>query len=242
MIEDDEDFALGLSLMLRSHRFDSVVASTLKEALAVLSEKSFDAIVSDLSLPDASGIDVVSAVHQQQPHYPILVLTGQNDAQLAVQALRLGARDYLTKPIRKQELLQALEMACAQTEAQRSSLFAQRKSLKKLAIGESRAWKEALSMIQAAASAPKTTVLLTGEPGVGKEVAAYLIHQWSARAEQVMIAVNVAGLPGPLLESELFGHEAGAFTGAQGLKKGLFEQAEKGTLFLDEIGELPLEL
>lgn len=97
-------------------------------------------------------------------------------------------------------------------------------------------------MIQAAASAPKTTILLTGEPGVGKEVAARLIHQWSQRADQIMLAVNVAGLPGTLLESELFGHEVGAFTGASTLKRGLFEQAEKGTLFLDEIGELPLEL
>jgi|GEM_PF-187746 len=251
IVEDDQDFALGLSLMLKQHTFCAEAASTLGEALRRLETQRFDVILLDLSLPDASGIRVISSIREQQPDSGILVLTGHNDAQLAVQALRLGAKDYLTKPIRKHELLQAVETAYASVQIHQSSLRTapsrtqsppSARTQQSLAIGDSHSWLEAIEMIQAAASAPKTTILLTGEPGVGKEVAARLIHQWSQRAEQVMLAVNVAGLPGTLLESELFGHEVGAFTGASTLKRGLFEQAEKGTLFLDEIGELPLEL
>ncbi|TNE50940.1 MAG: sigma-54-dependent Fis family transcriptional regulator [Deltaproteobacteria bacterium] len=243
LVEDNEDFAYGLSLSLRRQGYSYRIAASLSEAQEILSESLFDVILLDLTLPDASGTTVVSTVRQMQPEAALLVLTGRNDAELAVQTLRLGAQDYLTKPISHKELLKSIGTYCKQIQSRRSLQPSSNDNhSSNYMVGKSPAWQHTLSMLRAAAAAPKTTVLLTGEPGVGKEVGAQLIHQHSDRTDKPLVSVNMACLPDSLLEAELFGYEAGAFTGAQSTKRGLFEQAQGGTLFLDEIGEMPLEL
>ena len=241
LVEDNEDFAFGITTILRKAGMLSTVAPTLSQARTILAKQIFDVILLDLTLPDASGVGLISELKTLQAQPAIIVLTGRNDAEQAVKALRLGAFDYLTKPIRKVDLLKAIQTASGCFGSQ-EKLASDGTSSALYVIGDSPAWKRALDMIHAVAEYSQVTVLFTGEPGVGKEVGVQLLHKSSQRAEKPLLAVNVACLPANLLESELFGHEAGAFTGAKTTKKGLFEQADGGTLFFDEIGELPLEL
>ncbi len=216
LVEDEEDFAHAIRIMLNRVGYSLEWASTMAQASTMLDERIWDLVLLDLTLPDAQGSETITRVQQHQPECPVVVLTGHNDAEFAVQSLRRGAANYLTK----------LNMGNGPMRV----------------LGESVAWRESLEMMHAAAAAPRTTVLLTGEPGVGKEVGARLIHESSEERERPFVAVNVACLPDTLVESELFGHEPGAFTGARGAKRGLFEMADGGTLFLDEIGELPMPL
>ena len=241
LVEDNEDFAFGLSLILRKHGFFSSLSSTLQDAKEQLSREAFDIILLDLTLPDASGVEVVSAVRELQRDAALLVLTGHDNAELAVHTLRLGAQDYLTKPISEKDLLKSIELNYKQVHS-RNHARAYIEHASTYVIGDAPAWQNTLSMLKAAAASPKTTVLLTGEPGVGKEVAAQLLHKQSHRSRKPMLAINMACLPSSLLEAELFGYEEGAFTGARGTKKGVFEQANGGTLFLDEICDVPLDL
>lgn len=242
LVEDEEDFALAIRLMLSRVGYTLEWAPTLEHAARMLDEQIWDLVLLDLTLPDAQGSETIRKVQQHQPECPIVVLTGHNDAEFAVQALRMGAANYLTKPVRRRDLLSALEDSLEQSRISARVGQLNMGNGPMRVLGESVAWRESLEMMHAAAAAPRTTVLLTGEPGVGKEVGARLIHESSQERDRPFVAVNVACLPDTLVESELFGHEPGAFTGARGAKRGLFEMADGGTLFLDEIGELPMPL
>ena len=240
LVEDEEDFAFGLRLMLRKVGFEFAWVASLAEARDEIEASAWDLILLDLSLPDGEGVETLKAIQSFQPGCPIVVLTGLNDAELAVQALRIGATNYLTKPIRREDLLHAIDDTLSQSKIHRKLEQLQSDPRERLQVlGNSPAWRAALEMVQAAAESPRTTVLLTGEPGVGKEVCARLIHESTYEDQRPFMAINVACLSETLVESELFGHEAGAFTGARTAKRGVLEMAQGGTLFLDEIGELP---
>jgi DNA-binding NtrC family response regulator len=241
LVEDNADFSLAMQMLLSSAGFDVQIEETLAGACRSLAS-GFDLVLLDLSLPDGGGSEGVVLLKGVDPTCPIIALTGQDSARLAVRVLRDGAVDYLTKPVGRQDLLNAIQSALERAQLANSVRELRQHHEYTLPIGESPKWKSALEMIYAASKSPKTTVLFTGESGVGKEIAALLLHKASSRNKGPYVAVNAACFPASMLESELFGHEAGSFTGATRQKKGLFELANGGTLFLDEIGELPYDL
>ncbi|MFO0762339.1 MAG: sigma-54 dependent transcriptional regulator [Byssovorax sp.] len=239
VVDDNEHFAFGVAAILRSAAFDCTHAASGEEALAATRSGPWDVVLLDLGLPDRSGLDVLARFVEVNAASAVIVLTGRDDAASAVRALRLGAAHYLTKPARKDELLAAVAEARARCGVQGLAAIA---ADEHGVIGRSGAWQSAVRALRAAARAPRTSVLVTGESGTGKEMAAQLIHAASDRRGGPFVSMNASCLSPSLLESELFGHEAGAFTGARGPKRGLFELASGGTLFLDEVGELPLDL
>ena len=251
LVEDDADFAFSLERAL-SARFHFVRAvATAAEAYRCARAESYDLIILDLGLPDATGVDALTELLRDDPQAAVIVLTGRDDAATAVAALRAGAAHYLTKPVSLDELHVAVEHTAERVQLKRRIEASARPLAGEsgsddgddgAGIGQSPAWVTAVRAIRAAAAAPRTPVLVTGESGTGKERCARLVHAWSERARGPFVTVNVASLAPTLLESELFGHEAGAFTGARATKRGVFELATEGTLFLDELGELPLDL
>lgn len=242
VVEDDPDFSFALSRVLRTNGYDVRVASDAQDGLKAARSASFDVVLLDLGLPDVSGHDVLSSLVEADAHVPVVVLSGHDDAASAVRAMKSGAWDYLTKPTSSDELLLVLAR-CRERAALRQRIeVANRNAEATSAVGSSPAWLDALAAIRAAAAAPRTAVLVTGESGTGKEVCAKLVHSWSERASEPFITVNAGAFAPSVLESELFGHEAGAFTGARAARRGVFELARGGTLFLDELGELPLDL
>ena len=242
LIEDDEDFADSLAFLLSTMGFSVHTAETLHAGRQSLAARRFDLLLLDLSLPDGEGTGSISSLLALQPHCPLLVLTGQDNATTAVQALRAGASDYLTKPTNRQHLESAIKAALEKSRLSQRPDDLRPGGAPPLPVGDSWVWQQTLEVLYAAARAPKTTILLTGESGVGKEVAASLLHKASTRKQEPFVSINAACFAPALLESEFFGHEAGAFTGATRQKKGLLELACGGTLFLDEIGELQPDL
>ncbi|TAK28784.1 MAG: sigma-54-dependent Fis family transcriptional regulator [Myxococcaceae bacterium] len=241
LIEDDLDVAEAVTpILAEGGRRQIEHAPTARVAREALALRAFDAVVLDLSLPDADGFGLLEEIAAEFPGVGILCFTGRDDASAAVRALRAGATDYITKPAPAVMLRQAVDGAVTRARLRQPRLAAG--GVQTLPIGSSPPWRQTMDLIAAAARSPKTTVLITGEPGVGKEEAAALVHRLSARRDGPFVAVNAACLSPSMIESELFGHEVGAFTGAHRQHRGFFEQASGGTLLLDEIGELPLEL
>lgn len=237
LIDDDENYTFALTSLLKRGGHEVGAAHTAVAAVNEVKTGSYDVAFLDLRLPDADGLTLIVQLAAADPLLPIICLTGVEDTTAVVQAMRKGAVDYLTKPVDKQTLFHAVDKAVEFARARRSGVGSVG-----MPIGEAPAWKRAQELILAAANAPRTTVLITGEPGVGKEVAASMVHRLSKRGSGPLVTANAACFTPSLMESELFGHEAGAFTGATKRNRGLFEQAEGGVLFLDEIGELPLDL
>jgi len=237
LLEDEASFRDILEIGLAPEGFDPTPAASLAEAKRFLSERSFDAIVSDLRLKDGTGIDLLAWMKERGLETPVVIMTAFATTETTVQALNLGAVDFLTKTKSDiQELTKVLK-----------SLFvvSQPSSYEVSEIGDLIGVGPTIRKIQALVgkvARADTTVLLTGESGTGKEVVARLIHRYSDRAKGPFVAINCGALPENLLESELFGYEKGAFTGAVGMKRGLFEEAQGGIIFLDEIGEMPLAL
>ncbi|MBL9039650.1 MAG: sigma-54-dependent Fis family transcriptional regulator [Archangium sp.] len=240
LIDDDPTFTFALSLLLQRGGHEALIANRAEEALLSVKASCFDVALLDMRLPDGDGLRLLEQLAAVDPMLPVICLTGLEDTSTVVQAMRSGAVDYLTKPVDRQTLFNAVTSAADFSSARRAG--ADRSQDLAVPVGESPAWKRSVELISAAAGAPKTTVLLTGEPGVGKEVAANLLHRMSKRRNAPLVSANAACFSPSLMESELFGHEAGAFTGAHKRRRGLFEQAEGGFLFLDEIGELALDL
>jgi DNA-binding NtrC family response regulator len=240
LIDDDENYTYALSHLLRAAGHVVDVSHSAQQAVSAVQGACFDVAFLDMRLPDADGLDVLDQLGAVDPLLPVICLTGREDTTTVVQAMRKGAVDYLTKPVERPTLFAAVDSAAGYSKARRAG--AENTRAVGMPIGQSAAWRRAVELVTAAAAAPKTTVLITGEPGVGKEVAAALLHRLSKRSGAPMVSANAACFSPALMESELFGHEAGSFTGAQKKRRGLFEQAEGGFLFLDEIGELPLDL
>ena len=239
LVEDDPDFALGLSRLLERAGYQVQVETGVARALAAAAGGAFAAVLTDLQLPDGDGFDLLAGL---APGTRVICLTGRDDASSALRAIRAGAVDYLTKPVTREALIAAVQAALGSGPSPAAAPVQQVTLEEDTHVGSSPAWRRVLELVAAVAKSPRTTVLITGEPGCGKEIAAGLVHRLSRRAEGPFVTANAACLSPQLIESELFGHEVGAFTGAQKRRRGLFEMAAGGTLFLDEIGELPLDL
>jgi len=238
LVEDEPGFRDVLQIGLEPAGFDTEPAGGLAEAVQILSGQSFDAIVSDLRLKDGSGIDLLTWMKEQGVETPVVIMTAFATTETTVHALNLGAVDFLTKTKNDiQELTKVLKSLFA--VSQPTSTYEVSNIGDLIGVGETIRKIQALVGKVARAD---TTVLITGESGTGKEVVARLIHRYSERSKGPFVGVNCGALPENLLESELFGYERGAFTGATGAKRGLFEEAQGGILFLDEIGEMPLPL
>jgi len=242
VVEDEPSVRRMLGAMLGETGLDTAFAGDAEEALAILAERSIDVVLSDVVMPGRSGFELVTEVHSLYPRTPILLMTGFGSIDSAVGAMRAGAFDYLTKPLRKAPLLEALERAFEQRErAERRPERAGSSSGEPGLIGSSPALREIAAFVDKIADAA-SNVLITGESGTGKELVARTIHARGARWDAAFVPINCTAIPEGLLESELFGHVRGAFTGAVASRRGLFEEANGGSLFLDEIGDMGLGL
>ncbi|MEW6616473.1 MAG: sigma-54 dependent transcriptional regulator [Thermodesulfobacteriota bacterium] len=243
VVDDEESHRMMLGAHLKGEGFELVEASDGKEAVDRVSERFFDLVLMDVRMPKMDGIDALKQIRQINPTIPVLIMTAYGSINSAVQALKSGAEDYLTKPLDMDELIIKVNKVLRYRQLEEENLLnRERLGIRfdfSSIIGNSPKMKElfeTLSMV----SPTNATVLLLGESGTGKEIVANAIHQNSPKKENPYIKVNCAALPETLLESELFGHEKGAFTGAIYKKKGRFELADGGTIFLDEIGEMSI--
>jgi two-component system response regulator AtoC len=245
VVDDDPGTRKVARANLGLEGFEVLVASSGAEALARLAESDPLAVVTDLKMPDLDGIALMERAHAERPALPFVLVTAHATVETAVQALQRGAQHYLVKPIRWDELALVLRQAVAHERARRD-LERLRGELDRAAgfeelVGGSPAMQEVFRVVQQVADAD-ATVLLRGETGTGKELVARALHRRSARSERAFVAVNCTAVPRELMESEFFGHEKGAFTGAASRRQGRFQQADGGTLFLDEVGDLDLAI
>jgi two-component system, NtrC family, response regulator PilR len=244
--DDEPSLREMLGILLRRAGYEITLASGRREALERIAESdTFDAVITDLLMPDGSGMDVLRAARERDESTQVLMITAHATTEQAVEAMRLGAYDYVQKPFNNDELLAALEKAL-----EKRALVSENRVLRAEVqrgtglhglVGKSESIQRLRALVEKVAATP-SSVLVTGESGTGKEVVARALHHSSPRADGPFVVVNCGALPEALMESELFGHERGAFTGAIAAKPGLFRAANGGTLFLDEIGELPLPL
>lgn len=244
LVVDDDDAHRGmLRTMLRAWGYEVEDASDGDEAIEKVREKPFDVILMDVRMARVDGLSALKMILSYNPALPVILMTGFSSVETAVEALRLGAYDYLLKPLDfdllKETLFQAIKRSAIGVENRelRRQLTEEQES--PTILGRSPVMRDTLSFIETVAPT-EATVLITGESGTGKELIARALHAASARADKPLVVVNCAALAENLLESELFGHEKGSFTGADKRREGRFTQADGGTLFLDEIGEMPL--
>nr|WP_315086682.1 sigma-54 dependent transcriptional regulator [uncultured Chryseobacterium sp.] len=243
IIDDEIKLLKLLGMILSQENFNVKEASTARSAMTMLEQYEFDVVLSDVRLPDAFGVDLVKSIKTKYPHLEIILMTAFGNITDAVQAMKNGAYDYLVKGDDNDKIIPLVYKSLEKAKDNKSKIIQKSSSSKgfETIIGNSP------SIIQAKKLAEKValtdaTVLLTGETGTGKEVFANAIHESSDRKKNNFVAINCSAFSKEILESELFGHKAGAFTGAVKDKKGLVEEANGGTLFLDEIGEMPIEL
>ena len=241
LIVDDEARFRDLYMQtLHAAGFETLEAGDAASAQALLDSESVDMVVSDVRMPGDSGLDLLKRAREARPDLPFLLVTAYADVRGAVAALKLGAVDYLTKPVDLDELVTAVRDTLGLTAGDDPSMEVPAEALEGI-VASSPAFRLLLRDAWRVADSD-VPVLLTGESGTGKEVVSQLIHRGSPRRDGPMVAVNCAAIPANLLASELFGHERGAFTGADQRRTGRVREAHRGTLFLDEIGDMPLEL
>lgn len=240
LIEDDASLAANLCDVLAEDGFRITVCGRGDEGLRQANGGECDVVLTDLRLPGLGGLELVKRLHETQPRLPVLLMTAHGTIETAIEATQLGAYDYLQKPFEMHDLIGLLHRAADASHSMRElvALPDAATGSGTALVGKSQAMQEVCKQIGRVAGKP-VTVLIRGETGAGKELVARAIYQHSPRAKAAFIAINCAAIPENLLESELFGHERGAFTGADQRRIGRFEQASKGTLFLDEIGDLP---
>jgi len=240
VIDDDQSIRWVLEKALKSAGLQVSSFETADAALEYLDNSQPDAIITDIRMPGMDGLDFLNIVNQKYPEIPSIIMTAHSDLDSAVSAYQGGAFEYLPKPFDIDEAVDLALRACKKSEE-----YAEKNAAKKMdtpdIIGEAPAMQEVFRAI-GRLSKSNITVLINGESGTGKELVASALHKHSPRADRPFIAINTAAIPKDLLESELFGHERGAFTGATAQRRGRFEQADGGTLFLDEIGDMPADL
>ncbi|BEQ15374.1 sigma-54-dependent transcriptional regulator [Desulfoferula mesophila] len=238
IVDDEKNYLVVLQALLADSGYEVVTAQGGNQALALAAEEEPDLVITDMRMPQMTGVELIQRLRANFNEIPIIVMTAYGTVENAVEAMKSGASDYISKPFENTELLLTVEKALKMRR-----LLTQNRLLKEELqgygeiIGDSKVMRQVYALIDKVA-ATRATVLLTGESGTGKELIARAIHTRSPRAEEPFVAVNCMALTETLLESELFGHEKGAFTGAAGRRKGRFEMAHGGTLFLDEVGEM----
>lgn len=245
IIDDEEELRFILKQRLKRRGYEVAEVGTAQEGMALLSQEIFEGVLLDIRLPDGDGLTLLQEIKKQQPELQVIMLTGHGTLESAIEAMKTGAFDYLTKPCNLSELELTLQKALEQRK-----LLVENTGLKQVVhrqntdpqiIGSSPALQSLMELTRKVAQTD-TPVLLQGESGTGKDLFARALHAWSPRSSQAFIPLNSGAVQENLMESELFGHGKGAFTGASSVKLGLVEMADQGTLFLDEIGEMPLNL
>ena len=238
IIDDDRSIRWVLEKSLTREDIEFKSFASADDALRALSNDVPQVVVSDIRMPGSSGLDFLQTLHQRHPLIPVIIMTAYSDLESAVSAFQGGAFEYLPKPFDINHAVELIRRALEQSR--RKSGDAEQVEMAADILGQAPAMQEVFRAI-GRLSQSHATVLINGESGTGKELVARALHRHSPRADKPFIAINTAAIPKDLLESELFGHERGAFTGAAATRRGRFEQAEGGTLFLDEIGDMPME-
>jgi len=244
VVDDEKKMRHILQLMLEREGFSAEQAGNGKEALDMLKHKRFDMVITDLKMPEMGGMALLEEAKKLDPDFPILVITAYGTIEDAVEAMRKGAVDYITKPFDEEKIIITVKRSLRLSKLSEEVKVLREALMKDFnfsgMIAHSKGMLEILNQASMVAKAPDSTVLIQGESGTGKELLARAIHYNSIRVEHRCVALNCAAIPSELIESELFGYEKGAFTGAGKRKEGKFEQAHGGTLLLDEIGDLSL--
>jgi nitrogen regulation protein NR(I) len=241
IVDDELNIRRVLAAMLKREGYDVTAAADGEQALAVLQKTPVHVVVTDLVMPRLGGMDLLRRASADFPDVPVIVITAHGTVDSAVQALKAGAFDYITKPFEQSELAKVIAKAARAHELETQNVHVASEGEKPPLVGSSAPMRHVYEIVGKVADSP-STVLITGESGTGKELVARELHRHSSRRDKPLIKVNCAAIPKDLVESELFGYERGAFTGAVGSKPGRFELADGGTLFLDEIGEIPVEM
>ena len=241
LIDDDPNTLASLARAFRLAGHEATVCDNAQRAGEIIRNEHFDLILSDVVMPGKSGLELLEELKKAGVQTPIVLISGQANIEMAVKATRLGALDFLEKPLSTDKLLVTVENALRLTRLEDENRELRHRLGKHELVGSGPAMKKLLAQIDRVA-ASETRVCILGETGTGKELVARAIHEKSPRRESAFITLNCAAVPSELIESELFGHEKGAFTGAAGRHLGKFEQAEGGTLFLDEIGDMPVAM
>ena len=243
IVDDEQSMRDVLSIMLKRAGYGVTVANDAEEAIAEINKEIFDLVITDLKMPKGSGLDVLKAVKSSSPESVVLMITAFASTESAVEAMKLGAYDFLTKPFQVDEVQHIIRNALERRRLSQENVLLKREMVSQSSferiIGRSEAMQKVFDIVRKVADT-KSNVLICGESGTGKELIARAIHYHSSRGELPFVTVNCSALPETLLESELFGHMKGSFTGAIANKAGLFEVADGGTIFLDEIGETTL--
>lgn len=242
IIEDDRNIATGLQKAMRANGYEVAVQARGDDGLAQALAESYDVVITDLKLPGIEGLDLVRQLHQAKPKLPIILITAHGTTETAIEATKWGAFDYVPKPFEVEELLDLIAKAIESSRLMSEPVeMGDAASVRTAIVGKSRAMQAIYKEIGRIAATP-VTVLIRGDTGTGKELIARAIYQHSDRSGAPFVAINCAAIPEALLESELFGHERGSFTGADARRIGRFEQANGGTIFLDEIGDMDTNL
>jgi two-component system, NtrC family, response regulator AtoC len=242
-VDDEPHMRRLLEISLRQAGYRALSAGNGREALEIIQQQQIDLVVSDLHMPGMSGLQLLEAIRKQYERLPFIMVTAQGEIKTAVEAMKLGASDYILRPFELETLEIAIQKALAVNRIQLENAFLKETSQPAVTglIGNSAPMQSLKQMIQQVAP-ERATVFIVGETGTGKELVAKALHDASPRKSELFVAVNCAAIPVDILESELFGHEKGAFTGAVKERVGKFELANGGTLFLDEITEMPIQL
>jgi len=241
LVDDDANTLASLSRAFRLAGHEATVCDNANRAVELLRSEKFDLIFSDVVMPGKSGLEFLEEIKNAGVKAPVILISGQANIEMAVRATKLGALDFLEKPLSTDKLLVAVENALRLTRLEDENRELKRRLGKHQLVGSGVAMKKLIAQIDRVAGS-ETRVCILGETGTGKELVARAIHEKSSRHDGAFVTLNCAAVPAELIESELFGHEKGAFTGAAGRHIGKFEQAEGGTLFLDEIGDMPVTM
>ncbi len=238
IVDDDSSIRWVLARALRADEFDVRDFEDAEQALSAMETEQPDVLMTDIRMPGMSGLELAKILHQEQPDIPVIIMTAHTDLDSALASYESGAFEYLPKPFDLDEAVRLVQRA---VEPKNGADSPEEETAEVTIIGEAPAMQEVFRAIGRLAKS-NINVMVCGQSGTGKELVANALHRHSPRATKPFVAINIAAIPAELLESELFGHEKGAFTGAQAQRKGRFEQADGGTLFLDEIGEMNAEL
>lgn len=238
--EDDESIRLVTSRYLQDLGYEIFMATNLKELWKLIESNKGDVLITDVMLPDGELFDILPQIVEYRDNLPVIVVSAKNNLQTAISATKQGAYEYLPKPFDLDELQKLIKKAYESKQNHKKITKIRNESEKQLIVGRSPAMQDLYKSI-ARLSQNDLTVMIYGESGTGKELVAKALHKYSTRSEKPFIALNMAAIPNDLIESELFGHEKGSFTGAHQKSDGKFKLAEKGTLFLDEIGDMPID-